>query len=363
MEHAFGDSRPFSVGVEEELLLVEREHYRLAPVAAQVLEAMAIPGDLASHEVYAAGIELRSRPSGSVDEACRAVAELRASATAAGATLIGAGLHPAGPFGEAPLVETERYRLVGKSMRGLVRRTPECALHVHVGLPDDEAAIRVLNRVRKHLPLLAALSANSPLWFGVDSGFASARFFVVRSFPRRAVPRAFEDFEDYATTVARTIEAGELDDYTFIWWDARLHPRLGTIEMREMDAQSRIEDVAALAALVQSLCLYESEEGTDDWPPTEAIAESSFRASRDGVAARILHDGALRPVGEIAQRMLRAVAPHARELACEAELEWVERIVREGGGAGRQRTALERGGVKAVLELLAVETAGAAQPS
>lgn len=356
MDHRFGTSRRFSVGVEEELLLVDRETLRLAPVAAPVLEAMAAPGNAASHEVYAAGIELRSPPSETVEEACRTVASLRTSAARAGATLMGAGVHPAGAFGDAPLVETERYRQVGKSMRGLVRRTPECALHVHVGMPDEGAAIRVFNGVRRHLPLLVALSANSPLWFGTDSGFASARFFLVRSFPRRAVPRAFRDFEDYASTVERTIEAGALDDYTFVWWDARLHPRLGTIELREMDAQSRIEDVAALAALVQSLCLYEREEGTADWPPPEAIAESSFRSSRDGVKATILHDGAMRPAGEVARLMLRAVAPHARDLGCERELEGIERIVSEGGGAGRQRAALERGGVAALLEQLAQET-------
>ena len=355
MEHRFGGSRPFSVGVEEELLLVDAETLRLAPVAAPVLEAMASPDAAASHEVYAAGIELRSDPSDTVTQACREVASLRSSARRAGATLIGAGVHPAGEFGDAALVETERYREVEKSMRGLVRRTPECALHVHVGLPDEDAAIRVFNGVRRHLPLLVALSANSPLWFGRDSGFASSRFFLVRSFPRRAVPRAFRDFDDYASTIDRTIEAGELGDYTFIWWDARLHARLGTIELREMDAQSRIDDVAALAALVQALCLHEHEAGRADWPPPEAISESSFRAARDGIDATILHDGALRPVGEIARVVVAAVAPHARTLGCERELEGIERIVSEGGGAGRQRAAFSKGGLEVLLRQLAQE--------
>jgi glutamate---cysteine ligase / carboxylate-amine ligase len=140
MEHRFGGSRSFSVGVEEELLLVDGETMRLAPVAAPVLEAMASPDSAASHEVYAAGIEFRSDPSDTVQQACREVASLRASAARAGATLIGAGVHPAAEFGDAALVETERYREVESSMRGLVRRTPECALHVHVGLPDEDAA-------------------------------------------------------------------------------------------------------------------------------------------------------------------------------------------------------------------------------
>jgi carboxylate-amine ligase len=356
MEHAFGSSQPFTVGIEEELLLVDRDTHRLAPVAARVLEAMDASERAASHEVYAAGIELRSPPSGTVAEAKRAVAGLRASAAQAGATLMGVGVHPSASFGEVDLVETERYRLVEESMRGLVRRTPECALHMHVGLPDAETAIRVFNGIRRHLPLLVALCANSPLWFGADSGFASGRFSIVRSFPRRAVPRPFHDFSDYAETIERTITAGELDDYTYVWWDARLHPRLGTIELREMDAQSRLEDVAAIAALVQSLCLYEAEEGEADWPPPEVIAEASFRASRDGIAATILHDGGMRPVADVARRALAAVAPHARALGSERELEWIERVVNEGGGAARQRSALARGGIEALLAQVVSET-------
>jgi carboxylate-amine ligase len=359
MEHAFGSSQPFTVGIEEELLLVDRDTHRLAPVAGRVLEAMHASERAASHEVYAAGIELRSSPSGTVAEARRAVADLRTSAAHAGATLMGVGLHPSAPFGDAQLVGTERYRLVEESMRGLVRRTPECALHVHVGLPDAEAAIRVFNGIRRHLPLLVALCANSPLWFGADSGFASGRFSIVRSFPRRAVPRPFHDFADYAETIDRTISAGELADYTYIWWDARLHPRLGTIELREMDAQSRLEDVAAIAALVQSLSLYEAEEGEAEWPPPEVIAEGSFRASRDGIGATVLHDGEMRPVAEVARLTLTAVAPHARAIGCERELEWVEQIVREGGGAKRQRAALATGGIEAMLAQLVDETMAA----
>jgi glutamate---cysteine ligase / carboxylate-amine ligase len=359
IEHAFGNSKPFSVGVEEELLLVDPETLALEPSAARLLDTMAVPEGTASHEIYASGVELRSPPSASVGAACRALAELRGAAVRAGATLMGAGIHPTGAFGDAELVETERYRFVGESMRGLVQRTPECALHVHVGMPDERAAMRVFNGIRRHMPLLAALGANSPLWFGTDSGFASARFFLVRSFPRRAVPRAFHDFQDYVDTIERTVEAGQLEDYTFIWWDARLHPRLGTVELREIDAQSRLGDAAALSALVQSLCLFEHEQGTPDWPPPEAIAESAFRASRDGVDAHLLHDGAMRPVREIVRATLRAVAPHARSLGCEGELEGIERIVREGGGAGRQRAALARGGVQATLEQLVRETISA----
>jgi glutamate---cysteine ligase / carboxylate-amine ligase len=355
MEHAFGTSEPFTLGIEEELLLVDRSTRRLAPVATDVLAAMEAHERAASHEVYAASIELRSPPRLDAEDAAREVAGLRAAARNAGATLIGAGLHPAGELGDVPLVESERYRLVGGTMRGLIRRTPECALHVHVGMPDPETAIQVFNGLRSHLPLLVALAANSPMWFGHDSGLASARFALVRSYPRRSVPRAFTDLDDYAGTIRAVAAAGDLTDYTYVWWDVRLHPRLGTIELRELDTQSRIADAAAIAALVQALARHEAEHPRDP-EPSEAISESSFRASRDGIEATLLDEGELRPVREIASRTLERVAPAARELGGEDALKGIERMIDEGGGAARQRNALREGGVEAVLEQLVAET-------
>jgi glutamate---cysteine ligase / carboxylate-amine ligase len=357
MEHAFGTSEPFTLGIEEELLLVDPETRRLAPVATEVLAAMGTDERAASHEVYAASIELRSLPRPDAGSAAREVAGLRAAARDAGATLIGAGVHPAGALGDVPLVDQERYRLVGGSMRGLVRRTPECALHVHVGMPDAETAIRVFNGIRSYLPMLVALSANSPMWFGQDSGLASARFALVRSYPRRVVPRAFEDLEDYARTIAAVTRAGGLSDYTYVWWDVRLHPRLGTIELRELDAQSRIGDAEAIAAFIQALTRHLAEHPLDA-EPSEAIAESSFRASRDGVEATLLQGGELRPLRDLVGRTLEDVSPAARELGGERALGGIERLLIQGGGAGRQRAALEKGGVEAVLDQLVRETAG-----
>jgi carboxylate-amine ligase len=170
------------------------------------------------------------------------------------------------------------------------------------------------------------------------------------------VPRAFRDLDDYATTIAAVAAAGDLSDYTYVWWDVRLHPRLGTIELRELDAQSRIGDAAAIAALVQALACHEAEHaGAPE--PSEAISESSFRASRDGIGATLLDGGELRPVMEVAKRTVERVAPAARELGGEEALAGIERLLPEGGGAGRQRAALQRGGIEAVLEQLVEETA------
>ena len=265
------------------------------------------------------------------------MARLRAAARSAGATLMGAGLHPVAEWGDVRLTEKERYRTLEHTMRALIRRTPECALHVHVGAPDPEGAIRILNGLRTHLPLLQGLAANSPWWFGSDSGLASARFSIVRAYPRRGIPRFFTSWDEYAATVGATGVAGEFDDYTFIWWDARAHPRLGTVEVRELDVQSSLEDAAALAALVHGLAVRAA-------------------ASRDGVEATILHEGGLRPLRKVARATVESVAGHARELGSADALEGVERILREGGGAARQRAAAERGGAEELLAQLVRDT-------
>ncbi len=358
MQHAFGSSAPLTLGLEEELLLVDPRTHRLAHVAERVLASVELPESLAAHEAFASEVELRTPVCRNAHDAAGALDGARAAARAAGATLMGAGLHPVAEWGDVRLTEKERYRTLEDTMRTLIRRTPECALHVHVGAPDPEGAIRILNGLRAHLPLLQGLAANSPWWFGSDSGLASARFSMVRSYPRRGIPRFFTGWDEYAATVGATGAAGEFDDYTFIWWDARAHPRLGTVEVRELDVQSSLEDAAAIAALVHGLAAQALEAAPAEGLPSEAIAESSFRASRDGVEATILHDGGLCPLRDVARATVESVTGHARELGSADALEGVERILREGGGAARQRAAAERGGAEELLAQLVRDTEG-----
>jgi len=253
VDHAFGRFPGYTLGVEEELLVVDPQTLALTPAAEKVLAATNLSVGEAAHEAYAAEVELRSPPVADAAAGVQALRAVRAAVRAAGATLMGAGVHPAGAHGDAKLVDADRYQVVAESMRGLIRRTPECALHVHVGMPDPEAAIRSFNGLRAWLPLLAGLSANSPFWFGEDSGLASARAFLVRPYPGRGIPRAFRDWEDYSQSVEETTAAGGLRDYTFLWWDVRPHPSLGTVEVREMDAQASLDDVAAISALVHEI--------------------------------------------------------------------------------------------------------------
>ncbi len=244
-----------------------------------------------------------------------------------------------------------------RQLRGLVRRTPTCALHVHVGMADPETAIRACNGLREHLPALQALAANSPFWHGRDSGLASARAQMFRAYPRAEIPRAFASFADYVAAVQAVVDAGDLPDYAYLWWDVRPHPKLGTVEVRAIDAQSPLWAVAGLAALVHGLAARETERD-GPWSPREALTESSFRAARDGLDATLWWDGAQRPAREVAHAAIELARPYARDLGSDAALEGAERLVREGGGAERQRAAHARGGMPALLELLVREARG-----
>jgi len=362
----WGSAPPLALGVEEELLLVDAATHALAPVAEDVLARLAPVAGEAKPDVYAALLELAAPVAADAAAAACALHALRAAARAAahaaGATLLGAGIHPAGPFGDAPHVDRERYAEVARQLRGLVRRTPTCAVHVHVSMPDAPTAVRVHDALREHVPLLVALAANSPFWHGLDSELASARQAHFRALPRADLPPAFGDEAAWAAHVEGLVAAAGVPGYTFFWWDLRLHPRLGTVELRAMDAQSALWSVAGLAALVQGLAA-EAAQAPPGVPagatPSPLLMESSFRALRDGLDATVLDDGALRPVRELAARALERARPHARELGSDAALEGVARLLAEGGGADRQRAAAARGGLPAVLAHLVAETAAA----
>ena len=355
MDEAFGSS-PFALGIEEELLLVTATPpHGLDHRASELVARMSSPS--VKPDVYEAMVESATAICTGAAQAVDELARRRAALGAAGFTLAGAGVHPEAAFGDVVHVHRPRYEQIRETMRGLLERTPTCALHVHVGMPDAETAIATCNRLRAHLPLFQALAAHSPYWHGRDSGFATARAQLFRGYPRAVVPRAFAGWEDYVESTRAWMAAAEIDDYTFLWWDLRPHPRLGTVEVRAMDAQSRIRAVLGLAALVHALAVA-CADGQGEIETAEAITESSFRAGRDGLDAHIWWRGANRPLREVAREALDVARPYAEDLGEADALHEVERILAEGNGADRMRAAHRRGGMRAVLELLARETAG-----
>jgi carboxylate-amine ligase len=348
---AFGDGEPFTVGLEEEVLLVDAESFGLTHTADRILPRIGLPEGRADHEAFLAQLELRSEPCASTSEAIAQLEEGRAVARDAGATLLAAGVHPDASFGEVRLVRSERYRRVEDQMRGLIRRTPECALHVHIGVPDTATAVAVLNGLRDALPLLHGLGASSPFWFGLDSGMASSRAAVIRAYPGRGVPPALNDWDHYLETLDAIRAGGGPSDKTMVWWDARPQPRLGTVELREVDVQSNLDAAAGIAALARSLAVRAAEAPLERPAPDHALHWSSFRAARDGLGADILHRGRLLPLREAAEELLADLRGE------DPALEGIERILADGGGADRQRAAHARGGMPGLLRFLVDETA------
>jgi glutamate---cysteine ligase / carboxylate-amine ligase len=361
VEHRFGQRAGFPLGIEEELLLVDEVSFRPANIASELVAAIDPPAGVIMNDLYEALIECTTPVVHTAPEGVEVLARLRELLREAGAAFIGGGLHPEVAFGDVVHVETERYQAIRHEMRGLVERTPTAALHVHVGMPDPETAIDTCNRLRVHLPLFQALAASSPFWFGRDSGLASSRSATFRAFPRSRVPQAFQGWEHYQEVIRWCVAAAEIPDYTYLWWDIRPSPSLGTVEVRAMDAQSRLESVAGIAALAHALAVACADGVEEIAPSTEGIDESSFRAARDGVDATIWWRGALRPIREVGADALAVARPYARDLDGEDALEEVERILREGSGATRMRSAYATGGLDEVLAHLAWESYGSTQ--
>ena len=217
-------------------------------------------------------------------------------------------------------------------------------MHVHVAVDDPEKAIKVVNGLLPQLGPLLALSASSPFWRGEPTGLASSRQMVFSAFPRSGPPPRFRDYADYAEVVGQLEKSGCIADYTSIWWDIRLHPRLGTVEIRICDAVTRVEDAVAIAAYCQSLVKHLSEryDAGEEIPSYHRIltTENKWLAARYGLEAPVMDLGSGRrnriPVARLVRRTLAVIAPHARELGCDGELEGIRDILSRGSSADRQ---------------------------
>jgi glutamate---cysteine ligase / carboxylate-amine ligase len=353
----FHGSDHFSLGVEEELHMAAPTSLRPYGGTDAVLAHLDPAVGAVTGEVSDGVLELVTPVCQRAAEAVEILGRLRAD-VGRQVALLGAGVHPLGRFGDVRLRSGERYEQIGETMRGVMRQTPHCGVHIHVGMPDGETAVRACNGMRAWIPLLQALSANSPYWYGRDSGLASARSVICNSFPRAGIPRAFADYSDFAMTVEQMRALGECSDYSFLWWDVRPHPRLGTLEIRALDAQSSLGDLAGLVALVHCLAAHEATKPPVRDESAEVLRELSFRACRDGLQARLLLDGTLRPVREVACHAIELASAYAADLGCWDELMSLHDLLEAGNGAIRQRRHEREGGLRLLLRRLADETLG-----
>ncbi|HUB98966.1 MAG TPA: YbdK family carboxylate-amine ligase [Solirubrobacterales bacterium] len=334
---------PYTVGIEEEVMLLDQLTWALAHRIDSVLPRLP-HGRTASFtaETHGSALEIQTGVHARIPDAIEELAALRTELDTTLRPLsmraASAGTHPFAVWQEIVISAGERYQFVYGSMRELARREPTFGLHVHVGVPDSEAAIHAANRLRTHIPLLLALSVNSPFWQGRDTGLASARTPLFQAFPRVGIPRPFADYAEFVESVDVLIRCDAVPEPTFLWWDVRPQPRFGTVEVRIMDAQTTLPDTAAIAALVQSIVRAEVE-GTEHMErpmPQEVLAENRFLAARDGMDAELIEPelGRRVPARELLADLVTICGPHADALGCRAEL---ERVTTLGQRTGAQR--------------------------
>jgi carboxylate-amine ligase len=353
----------FTVGAEEELLLVDAHGSLVGEAGGAVIAALMSrchDEGVVTHELFAEQVELGTAVCQDADGVGDCLRRFRAAIADCGASAMAVGVHPAAPFGEVRSVHSERYDAIRAELAGLVR-TPTSAFQVHVGVPDPDTAITVYRGLRNRLALFRALGAASPFWHGRDSGLASARSGILRSYPRCTTPPVLRSYEEYEWRMRQVVAAAEAPDYTYVWWDLRPQPRLGTLELRVMDALPSVDQCVALTALAQGLARHAAELPTSVDLPVEVLQENDFRAYRYGLDARVLDiDGRVKPVRQLAHEALQEAVDALAGDGLDAPLAGIAAMLAEPLQCQRQRRIHSTGGMPALLAALVEETMGTA---
>ncbi|MGN6379891.1 MAG: carboxylate-amine ligase [Gaiellales bacterium] len=350
LDHKFGRGTPLTVGVEEEYMLIDPTSLELVSRVEELLAEAAESefSDRLKPELMQCVMESGSVPCETVAAIGADLRHLRGwvaeHAEARGMRLGAAGTHPFSLYEHQKITARDRYRALVEMLQYIARRELVFGMHVHVAVPSPEACLAVMEGVLIELPVLLALSANSPFWRGEATGLQSTRSAIFAAFPRSGLPPRFESYQDYADAVGFMEATGAIGDYTHLWWDVRPHPRFGTLEVRVMDVQTRLEDTLALAAYVQSLVgllVRQLEAGEPVLSYHRMLlAENKWLAARYGLDAPLMDLGAGKRVKmrarTLARRRIKELKPIARELGCSRELARVEWILEHGTGADRQ---------------------------
>ena len=351
LDHNFGKGDQYTLGVEEEYMLLDGETLDLVQHVEAVLAATEGHEleQRVNPELMQSVLEIATPVCRTPSDVERELRKLRAYVTGLAAErelCVGsAGTHPFSLFERQRITARDRYRHLVDQLQYVARRELIFGMHVHVAVDDPEKAVQVVNGLLAHLSSLLALSASSPFWRGELTGLDSSRQMVFAAFPRSGPPPRFHDYADYAEVVGQLEKTGCIADYTHIWWDIRLHPRYGTVEVRICDAVSRLEDVVALAAFCQALVKLYSErfDSGEEIPSYHRIltTENKWLAARYGLEAPVMDLATGRrnrvPVAQLVRRTLKEIGPHARELGADSELDGIREILSRGNGADRQR--------------------------
>lgn len=358
----------FTLGIEEEFQIIDPETRELRSHVQQILEdGRIVLKERVKPEMHQSVVELGTDICPDVRAARAQVLGLRSDlanlAAHRGLLIASAGTHPFSHWKDQLITPHERYAAIVKDMQQIARANLIFGLHVHVGIPDREIAIQVMNQARYFLPHLYALSVNSPFWLGENTGFSSYRLQIFKRFPRTGIPDPFESLSEYEDYLKLLVATGCIDNAKKIWWDIRLHPFFDTLEFRICDAQSRIDDTLALAALMQAVVVklhkLLRQNITFRIYSRRLLEENCWRAARYGLSGKLIDFGRGCEVEtrSLVREILEFVAPEVAELGSEREMAQIERILDEGSGAERQLTVWERTQeTTAVVDQIVAET-------
>jgi carboxylate-amine ligase len=358
----------FTLGIEEEFAIIDPETRELRSHIQEILEGGKVMlKEQIKPEMHQSVVELGTEICQSIVDARTHVVELRSQlawlAGRSGLKIASAGTHPFSHWHDQLITEGERYEEIVKDMQLLARANLIFGLHVHVGIPERTTAIQVMNQARYFLPHIYALSVNSPFWIGRNTGLKGYRLKVFERFPRTGIPDAFESLSEYEDYCKLLVKTGCVDNAKKIWWDIRLHPFFDTLEVRVCDAQSRVDDTLAIAALIQAIIarLYKLLEKNITFRVyrRRLLDENRWRASRYGIDGKLIDFGREEEVEtrSLLNELLEFVSTEVDELGSAKEMAHIERIMREGTGADRQLAVWERTkDMKTVVDQIVNET-------
>jgi len=358
----------FTIGIEEEFQIVDPETRELRSHIEEILaRGKMILKEQIKSEMHQSVVELGTDICRDVADARRQVVQLRRElamlAARDGLLIASAGTHPFSHWMDQLISAGERYATVVNDLQQVARANLIFGLHVHIGIPDREEGIQLMNQARYFLPHLYALSTNSPFWLGQNTGFKAYRHNIFERFPRTGIPDVFESLSEYEDYLELLISTNCIDNAKKIWWDIRLHPFFDTLEFRICDAQSGVEDTIALAAMMQAIVfklhkLLRQNVSLRIYR-RRVIDENRWRASRYGLDGKLIDFGRKCEVEtrSLIQEILDFIAPEADELGSQREMQHIEKILRDGTGADRQLTVWERTqDMKAVVDQIVAET-------
>jgi carboxylate-amine ligase len=356
-----------TIGIEEEFQIVDGQGHLKSHIETLLTAAGGRFGDQIKREMMQSVVEAGTKICADISEARDQIVKLRGTLAAlvkpAGLRIASAGTHPFSHWQDQEVTEHERYKILEEELQDVIRELLIFGLHVHVGIPDRELRIEVMNEARYFLPHLLAISTSSPFWLTRATGLKSYRQIIWQRFPRTGIPPEFTSYDEYENFVELLVKTKCIDDGKKIWWDLRPHAVFPTIEFRVCDAATRVEETLCIAALTQAICakllvLRARNQGFRRYAPS-LIQENKWRAVRGGMDAMLVDFGKQTevPMRDLAVELLEFVDDVVDALGSRREVEYLQTIVREGTSADRQLRAFAASGhLHQVVDHVAEET-------